>query len=366
MLLPYKGADQTLFQLMSFCVDAGQRFAAISNLQVGDANQQAPVGTTIALLEQGAKIMSSIHKRLFYAQKEEFFLLAGVFGQYLPPEYPYNVVGGERTVKAQDFDDRVDVLPVADPNIFSMAQRVTLAQTELELAKSAPDLHNLYEAYRRMYRALGIKDVDAILKPQKEEESEPKDPAIENSESLESLPLVVFQGQNHDAHIMAHLIFGSSGLVLQMPQIAMSLQKHVMEHVSVKAKEQVAARMMQQLQGQPPNEQQAMEIEGMVAGLIAQGMQEVKTLSSQIAGENQPDPLIALKEQDLQIRAQRDAAENQMDKARLNLDTQKASQTVQLGENRIQSAEDIAAARIDAAREREVMKQQQKSQQQQG
>ena len=364
MLLPYKGADQTLFQLMSFCVEAGQRFAAVSNLQVGDGNQEAPVGTTIALLEQGAKIMSAIHKRLFYAQKEEFFLLAGVFGQYLPPEYPYNVVGAERTVKAQDFDDRVDVLPVADPNIFSMAQRVTLAQTELQLAQSAPELHNLYEAYRRMYKALGIKDVDAVLKPQEEGEPEPKDPAIENSESLENLPLAVFQGQNHDAHIMAHLVFGSSGLVLQMPQIAMSLQKHVMEHVSVKAKEQVAAQMMQQLQGQPPNEQQALEIEGMVAGLIAQGMQEVKTLGSQIAGENQPDPLIALKEQDLQIRAQRDAAENQMDKARLNLDTQKASQTVQLGENRIQSAEDIAAARIDAAREREIMKQRQKQQQQ--
>jgi hypothetical protein len=364
MLLPYKGADQTLFQLMGFCVEAGQRFAAISNLQVGDANQQAPVGTTIALLEQGAKIMSAIHKRLFYAQKEEFFLLAGVFGQYLPPEYPYNVVGGERTVKAQDFDDRVDVLPVADPNIFSMAQRVTLAQTELELAQSAPDLHNLYEAYRRMYKAIGIKDVDAVLKPQEEGEPVPKDPAVENSESLENLPLVAFQGQNHDAHIMAHLIFGSSGLVLQMPQVATSLQKHVMEHVSVKAKEQVAAQMMQQLQGQPPNEQQAMEIEGMVAGLIAQGMQEVKALSSQIAGENQPDPLIALKEQDLQIRAQRDAAENQMDRARLNLDRQKASQTAQLGAERIQSAEDIAAARIDAAREREVMKQRQNQQQQ--
>ena len=364
MLLPYKGADQTLFQLMGFCVEAGQRFAAISNLQVGDANQQAPVGTTIALLEQGAKIMSAIHKRLYYAQKEEFFLLAGVFGQYLPPEYPYNVVGGERTVKAQDFDDRVDVFPVADPNIFSMAQRITLAQTELELAQSAPDLHNLYEAYRRMYKAIGIKDVDAVLKPQEEGEPVPKDPAVENSESLENLPLVVFQGQNHDAHIMAHLIFGSSGFVLQMPQVATSLQKHVMEHVSVKAKEQVAAQMMQQLQGQPPNEQQAMEIEGMVAGLIAQGMQEVKALSSQIAGENQPDPLIALKEQDLQIRAQRDAAENQMDRARLNLDTQKASQTAQLGAERIQSAEDIASARIDAAREREVMKQRHNQQQQ--
>ena len=365
MLLPYKGADQTLFQLMGFCVEAGQRFAAVSNLQVGDGNQEAPVGTTLALLEQGAKIMSAIHKRLFYAQKEEFFLLAAVFGQSLPPEYPYNVVGAERTVKAQDFDDRVDVLPVADPNIFSMMQRVTLAQTELELAQSAPDLHNLYEAFRRMYKAIGIKDVDAILKPQEEGEPEPKDPAIENSEALENLPMAVFQGQNHDAHIMAHLVFGSAGTVQQMPLIAVELQKHVMEHVSVKAKEQVAAQMMQQLQGQAPTEQQTLEIESMVADLIAKGMQEVKDLSKQISGGGEePDPLIALKEQDLQIRAQRDAAENQIDQARLDLDRQKASQTAQLGENRIQSAEDIAAARIDAAREREVMKQRQNQQQQ--
>ena len=365
MLLPYKGADQTLFQLMGFCVEAGQRFAAVSNLQVGDGNQEAPVGTTIALLEQGAKIMSAIHKRLFYAQKEEFFLLAAVFGQSLPPEYPYNVVGAERTVKAQDFDDRVDVLPVADPNIFSMVQRVTLAQTELQLAQSAPDLHNLYEAFRRMYKAIGIKDVDAILKPQEEGEPEPKDPAIENSEALENLPMAVFQGQNHDAHIMAHLVFGSAGTVQQMPLIAVELQKHIMEHVSVKAKEQVAAQMMQQLQGQAPTEQQTLEIESMVADLIAKGMQEVKDLSKQISGGGEePDPLIALKEQDLQIRAQRDAAENQIDQARLDLDRQKASQTAQLGENRIQSAEDIAAARIDAAREREVMKQRQNQQQQ--
>jgi len=365
MLLPYKGADQTLFQLMGFCVEAGQRFAAVSNLQVGDGNQEAPVGTTLALLEQGAKIMSAIHKRLFYAQKEEFFLLAAVFGQSLPPEYPYNVVGAERTVKAQDFDDRVDVLPVADPNIFSMMQRVTLAQTELQLAQSAPDLHDLYEAFRRMYKAIGIKDVDAILKPQEEGEPEPKDPAIENSEALENLPMAVFQGQNHDAHIMAHLVFGSAGTVQQMPLIAVELQKHIMEHVSVKAKEQVAAQMMQQLQGQAPTEQQTLEIESMVADLIAKGMQEVKDLSKQISGGGEePDPLIALKEQDLQIRAQRDAAENQIDQARLDLDRQKASQTAQLGENRIQSAEDIAAARIDAAREREVMKQRQNQQQQ--
>jgi len=360
MLLPYKGADQTLFQLMGFCVEAGQRFAAVSSLQVGDGNQQAAVGTTIALLEQGAKVMSAIHKRLFYAQKEEFVLLADVFGQYLPPEYPYNVVGAERTVKAQDFDERVDVIPVADPNIFSMAQRITLAQTELQLVQSAPDLHNMHEAYRRMYKAIGIKDVDAVLKPVESGDPVPKNPALENSDSLENLPLVAFEGQNHDAHIMAHLVFGSSGMVMQIPSVVMTLQKHVMEHVSIKAKEQVSAEMMQQLQGQQPSQEQMMQAEGRIAELIAQGMQQVKEISSQISGQNQPDPLLALKEQDLQIRAQRDAAENQMDQQRLQLDQRKATMNSELGQDRIQSAEDIAEARIKAAREREIMKQQKK------
>ena len=358
MLLPYKGADQTLYQLMGFCVEAGQRFAAVSSLQVGDGNQQAAVGTTIALLEQGAKVMSAIHKRLHYAQKDEFMLLANIFGQSLPPEYPYNVVGAERTVKAEDFDDRVDVVPVSDPNIFSMAQRVTLAQTELQLAQSAPDLHNMYEAYRRMYKAVGVKDVDSILKPVEQGEPTPRDPAVENSESLENLPLVVFQGQNHDAHIMAHLVFGSSPMVSQMPAAAMALQKHVMEHVSIKAKEQVISQVQQQ-GSEPQTEQQIMEIESMVAQLVAQGMQEVKALSMQISGGGQPDPLIALKQQDLELRAQRDAAENQIDQARLSLDREKADNTAQLGAARIQSQEEIVQARIQAARERELMKQQQ-------
>ena len=357
MLLPYKGADQTLFQLMGFCVEAGQRFAAVSNLQVGDGNQQSPVGTTIALLEQGAKIMSAIHKRLHYAQKEEFFLLAGVFGESLPEEYPYNVVGGERSIKAADFDDRVDVVPVSDPNIFSMAQRVTMAQTELQLAQSAPDLHNLPEAYRRMYRAIGVKDVDAILKPVDEGDPIPKDPAVENSDSLDNLPLLAFEGQNHDAHIMSHLVFGSSGLVLQVPPIAMSLQKHVLEHVSLKAKEQVLSEIGQNMPTQGFSEQQVVEIESRVAERISQIMQEVTQLSAQISGAGQPDPVIALKEKDLQLRAQRDQMEAQTDQARLALDTQKAENNARLGAERIQSNEEIVAARIQAAREREMMRQ---------
>ncbi len=359
MLLPYKGADQTLFQLMGFCVEAGQRFAAVSNLQVGDGNQQAAVGTTIAMLEQGAKVMSAIHKRLHYAQKDEFDLLAKVFGESLPPEYPYNVVGAERVIKSEDFDDRIDVIPVSDPNIFSMAQRVTMAQTELQLAQAAPDLHNMYEAFRRMYKALGVKDVDSILKVIDQEEAVPKDPAVENSEALENIELEAFQGQNHKAHIMAHLVFGSSPMVGQLPSVAMALQKHIMEHVSIGAKEQVSSQMMQQLQGQAPTEDQILQIESMVAEQIAQGMQELKALSAQISGEGQqgPDPLIALKEQDLQLRAKRDEAENQIDQARLALDRQKAQATADLGAQRIQSQEEIVEARIQAARERELMKQ---------
>jgi len=358
MLLPYKGADQTLFQLMGFCVEAGQRFAAVSNLQVGDGNQQAAVGTTIAMLEQGAKVMSAIHKRMHYAQKDEFSLLAKVFGESLPPEYPYNVVGAERTIKAEDFDDRVDVIPVSDPNIFSMSQRVTLAQTELQLAQAAPDLHNMYEAFRRMYKAIGVKDVDAILKVVDQEEETPKDPAVENSEALENVTLKVFQGQNHKAHITAHLIFGSSPIIGQLPTVAMALQKHIMEHVSVQAKEQVAVQMIQQLQGQAPTEEQGLEIESMVAESIAQGLQEVKAMSAEISGGGEePDPLIALKQQDLEMRAKQDAAENQQDQARLALDQQKAQASTKLGMERIQSQEEIVAARIQAAHEREIMKQ---------
>jgi len=212
-----------------------------------------------------------------------------------------------------------------------------------------------------MYRAVGVKDVDSILKPVEQGDPTPKDPAVENSESLENIPLVVFEGQNHDAHIMAHLVFGSSSMVAQMPAVTMSLQKHVMEHVSIKAKEQVITQMQSQLGDQPPTEEQTLQIESLVAQLVAQGMQEVKALSAQISGGGEPDPLIALKQQDLQIRAARDAAENQIDQARLALDQEKAQNTVNLGSARIQSQEEIVQARINAAKERELMKQQQQS-----
>ena len=203
--LPYKEPSQTLLALMGIVVQAGQRFASITEMQVGDGNQNAAVGTTIALLERGSKVMSAIHKRLYGALKKEFKLLAKIIKTYLPPVYPYDVVGGAKEIKQTYFDDRVDIIPVADPNIFSMTQRITLAQTELQLATSNPQLHNLYAVYRDMYTAIGVKNVDQILPPPAPQM--PKDPYLEHIDALGGKPFQAFPGQDHRAHITAHLNF---------------------------------------------------------------------------------------------------------------------------------------------------------------
>ena len=194
MPLPYKGPDGILLQLLSFCVEAGKQFAAVADMQLSEIGKsQTPVGTTMALMERGTKVMSAIHKRLHYAQKKEFELLAKIFKLALPPIYPYNVVGGPREIKQIDFDDNIDILPVSDPNIFSMSQRVTLAQNQLQIAQTNPQMHNLYEAYRRMYTALGVKDIEKILPvPQP---PQPMDPAMEHSVVIMGRPLQPFPQQ---------------------------------------------------------------------------------------------------------------------------------------------------------------------------
>ena len=366
MALPFKGPDQTLMGLLGFVVEAGQRFATITDLKVGDGNQGAAVGTTVAMLEQGTRVMSAVHKRLHYAMRQEFKLLARIMAEYLPAEYPYEIANADQSVKAEDFDDRVDVIPVSNPNIFSQAQRIALAQTQMELASQAPDMHNRHEAFRRMYEALGVRDIDKILKAPSTEEPQPKDPAQENIDSLEATGLRAFQGQNHDAHIMTHLVFGASGIVQAAPEIAVSLQKHVMEHVKIKAQEQAQVVYMQQIQEgqmpQPQSEQeQMMQMELITAQLIAEGMQQVKALGDQVAnaGEEQgPDPLIALKQQELQIKGQKSEADIAMDQAELQLDQEKEMRKADEFQQRLQSQEDQTAARIQSALDREQIRQQ--------
>ena len=353
MPLPFKGPDGTLFQLLGFVVDAGRRFATITDMKVGDGNQQAAVGTTIAMLEQGSRVMSAVHKRLHYAMKIEFKMLSKVMSESLPAEYPYSVEGAEAAVMASDFDDRVDVLPISDPNIFSQAQRIALAQTKLQLAGAAPDLHNMYEVYRDMYDALGVRDTDRIMKRIPDEEPMPKDPAQENIDIMDMVPLKAFEGQEHQAHIMAHMVFGSSPMIAGMPPIAMALQKHIMEHVQIAAGEQAMVAMQQQ---QVPQEQAMLAMESMKAQFVAEGMQKLKQLSQQISGEG-PDPLVQLKEKELEIKAQAEQSDAEVDKAKLQLDAQNQQMRASQFQQKLSSTERQTQARIDAAMQKEIMKQ---------
>jgi len=354
MPLPFKGPDQTLFNLLGFVVDAGRRFATITDMKVGDGNDQAAVGTTLALIEQGSRVMSAVHKRLHYAMRIEFKILSRVMAESLPPEYPYAVEGAESAVKQTDFDDRVDVLPISDPNVFSQAQRITLAQTKLQLAGAAPEMHNMHEVYRDMYDALGVKDVDRIMRRIPDDEPTPKDPAQENIDTMDMIPLKAFEGQEHQAHIMAHMVFGSTPMVAGMPAMAMALQKHIMEHVQIAAQEQAMQAMAQQMPQAAP-EQMELAMQGLVAQFVAEGMQQVKQLSQQVSGQG-PDPLVQLKEQELQIRAQAEQADAQVDQAKLNLEAQGQQMRSDQFQQRLASQERQTAARIDAAMQREFIK----------
>ena len=360
MPLPFKGPDATLYQLLGFVVDAGRRFATITDMKVGDGNQQAAVGTTIAMLEQGSRVMSAVHKRMHYAMREEFKLLARIMSEYLPSEYPYMVAGAQRSVKQEDFDDRIDVIPVSDPNIFSQSQRIALAQAELQLATQAPELHDMHEAYRRMYHALGVKDVDKILKPRAEETLIPKDPAQENIDALDSAILKAYEGQSHDAHIQAHLTFATSPIVAQMPMVGVNLLKHVLEHIKLKAQEQAVVQFLQQTGGQPASEEQMLELEALESQIIAQGMVEMKQLSAQLSGigQNQgPDPLVQLKEQELQLKAQEAQQDAQQEQAELALQREKAQIKAQEFQQRLQSQEQQNQSRLQASLQRELLKQ---------
>jgi hypothetical protein len=305
-------------------------------MQVGDGNQYAQVGTTLALLERGAMVMSAIHKRLHYAQSLEFRLLFEGFGQYLPDEYPYDVPGASRKIKRTDFDSMVSVQPVADPNIFSSAQRIQLAQMQLQMAQSAPNMHNMYEAFYRVYAALNIRDIDGILIPQNNQM--PRDPMSENSAVLNNMKLKAFAGQQHDAHIVAHLMMGMSPMVQSNPMAAMELQQHVLEHIRLKAEEDVEAELFRMYGTDPDRMVSLIQREGMVAIKCATYMQEMKNMSSQLSGEGQEgeDPLVALKKQELDQRAAADKAKMQLDQAKLQLEMQKMQQSMQIDQAKLQ------------------------------
>jgi hypothetical protein len=381
MPLPFKEPSATLLQLMGTVVAAGQRFASIADMQVGDGNQQAAVGTTIALLERGSRVMSAIHKRLYVAMKSEFNLLAGVFKTYLPKEYPYDVVGGQRNIMVADFDDKVDIIPVADPNIFSQSQRISLAQTELQLAQSNPGMHNLYEAYRHMYEAIGVKNIDAILPPPVE--PSPVDPATENILSMSNKPFQAFKGQDHQAHITTHLNFMASNVARNSPVVMASLEKNIFEHISLMAQEQLEVEFrdeiqqlmqMQQMAQQNPQMQQdpqfqqqimqmSMALESRKAKLIAESTGEFKDEEAKITGEYGGDPIAKLKARELDLKAMDNNVRQEQDQEKINMEKSKNLMGQQQFEEKMEQTEDLAELRAETSLTKQMMSQEAKMRQ---
>ncbi len=355
--LPYKEPSATLLQLMGIVVGAGQRFAAIADMQVGDGNQSAAVGTTIALLERGSRVMSAIHKRLYAGMKKEFKLLSKVVSQYLPPEYPYDVVGGARTIKQIDFDDKVDVLPVADPNIFSMAQRISMAQTELQLAQSNPQIHNLYNAYRKMYEAIGVKNIDQILPPPAP--MAPMDPSMEHINAMAGKPFQAFPGQDHRAHITAHLNFMSTNMVRNNPMIMAAIQKNILEHISLMAQEQIQLEFREQmmqlqtLQQQAPTNPQAaqmlqqiaQQVEARKAVLIAEMTEDFMREEKKITSQFDSDPLLKLKSREVDLRAMENERKRDNDQAQVELARARLMQQRENFEDKLEQNEDLSKLR---------------------
>ena len=367
MMLPFKEPSQTLLQLMGVVVNAGQRFASIADLQVGDGNQQAAVGTTVALLERGSRTMSAIHKRIYSALKTEFKLMARVFKLYLPQEYPYDVVGGQKMIKQSDFDDRVDILPVADPNIFSQTQRISLAQTELQLATSNPQMHNMYQTYRNMYEALGVKNIDSILiRPA---QPTPKDPALEHIDALGGKPFQAFPGQDHRAHITAHLNFMATNIARNNPMVMASLEKNIFEHISLMSQEQIELefrdelvqlqQMQQMAQQNPQIGQQAMmmqqKIEARKAQLIAEMMEEFMNEEKKITSQFDNDPIAKLRSRELDLRAMENDRKAKDADERFNLDKMRTMMNQQNQENKLQQNEELANLRADTSIEKTVL-----------
>ena len=375
MPLPFKEPSQTLLQLMGIVVQAGQRFAAIADMQVGDGNQQAAVGTTIALLERGSRVMSAIHKRMYVAMKQEFELLANVFKTYLPAEYPYDVVGAQRNIKVTDFDDKIDIIPVADPNIFSQSQRISLAQTELQLAMSNPQMHNLYEAYRDMYEAIGVKNIDSILPPP--QQPMPMDPAAENIMAMTGKPFQAFKGQDHRAHITAHLNFMAMNMAKNNPVITAALEKNIFEHISLMAQEQLelefatelqqitqlqqAMQINPQLQQDPQVQQQILtvttQMESRKSKLIAEMMREFRQEEQEIMGAFGNDPIAQLKARELDLRALNESMKREQDQEKINLDRSKQLMGQQQFDEKLEQNEELANLRASTSLTKQAMSQ---------
>jgi len=348
MPLPFKEPSQTLYSLLGTLIDSGRRFASMADMKVGEMQGNAPVGTTMAIMERGTKVMSAIHKRLHYSQKVEFKILARIFAMGTPM-YPYQVPGAPPEIKQADFDERIDVLPVSDPNIFSMSQRIALAQTQLQLAQSNPEIHGsngMYQAYRKMYEALGVTNIDAILQPPPQ--PMPMNPAKENQEALRGARLQAFPEQNHQAHISAHLAMVATPIAQSNAAIVMTLQGHISEHIAMmselQAQQEISANMTPEQQAMMQQDPNAMkQFQDQVASRSAEIASEVSEQYAQsITPPPSEDPLVSIRKQELALRGQEVAQRQQQFEVEQKFKEDKERNDVLLDQQRLDQQEEIA------------------------
>ena len=351
--LPYKEPSGTLYQLLQNIVEEGRRFASISDMKISDMNNQAPVGTTLALLERNQKVMSAVQARLHAAMKKELNILVGIVKDFTDPSYPYET-DEEEFIKREDFDERVDVIPVSDPNAATMAQRIMQYQAAMQLAQASPDMYNLPELHRQMLEVLGIDNVDEIIPDN--EDIKPVDPVTAVQNLINGTPVKAFVQQDHEAHIE------TIAAAQENPEIAATLQQspnaqsilaaasaYVNEHLTMKYRKEVEAEMGVELP--PEGEPLPADVEKRISSLVAEAAKRVLGTSQQRAEQEriqaqQQDPLIQIKEREIAVKEAEVQRKAREDQARLQLDSAKAANRDAIEKERISTQTEIAGAKI--------------------
>ena len=367
--LPFKEPSGTLLQLLNILVNSGQKFASIAEINTGQGNPNAPVGTTLALLERSTKVLSAIHKRLHNSQKKEFKILSNVFQEYLPQEYPYAVANNETTIKLSDFDEKVDIFPISNPDIFSQSQRIAMAQEMMQLVQSNPQVHGpngTYEAYKRMYAAIGVDNVEQILTPPPPTDPLPLEAGFENNQLLLGQQAQAFPQQNHDAHIAIHMSLLNTPPVQMNAQVQALIHSHIMQHLQMKAdilgEQQMPPEVMQQFQqlqqqAQQASPQEAQNLSLQAGDLLAQFSSPILAellaeYNQKVSAPQDEDPLVAIRKQELALKGQELSIEQQQFLAAEQRKAQEAQQRINVDRERIDTQEDIAELRDDTARAR--------------
>jgi hypothetical protein len=367
--LPFKEPSGTLLQLLNILVNSGQKFASIAEINTGQGNPNAPVGTTLALLERSTKVLSAIHKRLHNSQKKEFKILSDVFQEYLPQEYPYAVANNETTIKLSDFDEKVDIFPISNPDIFSQSQRIAMAQEMMQLVQSNPQVHGpngTYEAYKRMYAAIGVDNVEQILTPPPPTDPLPLEAGFENNQLLLGQQAQAFPQQNHDAHIAIHMSLLNTPPVQMNAQVQALIHSHIMQHLQMKAdilgEQQMPPEVMQQFQqiqqqAQQASPQEAQNLSLQAGDILAQFSSPILAellveYNQKVSAPQDEDPLVAIRKQELALKGQELSIEQQQFLAAEQRKAQEAQQRINVDRERIDTQEDIAELRDDTARAR--------------